>query len=61
MSPAPNAQPVLVKRYARDRPYDTVAQRYVSVEQLRRWVAVGFAFCVIYTKTGTDVTHVRLA
>ena len=61
MSTAPKAQPVLVKRYARSRLYDTTNQCYVSVEQLRGWAAGGVAFSVIDTETGADVTRVLLA
>ena len=54
-------QPILVKRYARSRLYDTRSQFYVSVEQLRGWAARGVAFSVIDTETGNDVTKVLLA
>ena len=54
-------QPILVKRYARSRLYDTRNQCYVSVEQLREWAARGVAFSVIDTETGNDVTKVLLA
>ncbi len=53
--------PILVKRYARSRLYDTASRRYVTVEQLRNWVAEGVAFAVIDTETGADVTRVLLA
>lgn len=52
---------ILVKRYARSRLYDTLNQRYVSVEQLRGWAAEGVAFSVIDMETGADVTRVLLA
>ena len=41
------SQPILVKRYARSRLYDTTNCRYVSIQQLRAWVAAGVAFSVI--------------
>ena len=34
-------RPILVKRYARSRLYDATNRRYVSIEQLRAWVAEG--------------------
>ena len=37
---------ILVKRYARSRLYDTTHNRYVSVEELRGWLAKRVAFCV---------------
>ena len=61
MSAARKSKPVLVKRYARSRLYDTSAQRYVTVEQLRSWMANGVIFSVIDTETGADVTQVLLA
>ncbi len=61
MSAAAKEQPILVKRYARSRLYDTQNHGYVSVEQLRGWVTKGVAFSVIDTETGTDVTAVLLA
>ena len=54
-------KPILVKRYARSRLYDTDGGRYVSVEQLRGWAAAGLAFIVLDTETGADVTRVLLA
>jgi polyhydroxyalkanoate synthesis regulator protein len=44
MSAAAKVQPILVKRYARSRLYDTQSQSYVSVEQLRGWAAKNVAF-----------------
>jgi polyhydroxyalkanoate synthesis regulator protein len=61
MMTTPKAQPVLVKRYARSRLYDTTNQCYVSMEQLRGWVSAGIAFSVIDSDTGADVTDVLLA
>lgn len=55
------ARPILVKRYARSRLYDTANKCYVSVEQLRGWAAKGVAFSVFDTETGEDVTRVLLA
>ncbi len=53
--------PVLVKRYDGGRLYDTANLRYVSVAQLRGWVAAGIAFSVVDAETGVDVTQVLLA
>jgi polyhydroxyalkanoate synthesis regulator protein len=57
----PIRQPILVKRYARSRLYDAANRRYVSVEQLRGWVAAGLAVTVIDTESGADITRVLLA
>jgi len=51
----------LVKRYGRVRLYDTEAARYVTVAELRTWLAQGLAFVVIDTETGRDITRVLLA
>ena len=48
---------ILVKRYARSRLYDTENRRYVSVEQLKTWVAERVAFAVIDAETGADITR----
>ncbi len=61
MSATDAAMPVLVKRYGGGRLYDTAQLRYVSVAQLRGWVAAGVAFAVIDAETGADVTRVLLA
>ena len=58
---AARVRPILVKRYARSRLYDTANGRYMSLEQLRRWAAEGVAFAVIDAETGADVTRVLLA
>ena len=57
----PNPAPILVKRYARSRFYDTAALRYVSVDELRQWRHDQVAFVVIDAETGDDVTRVLLA
>ena len=59
--PAGRTDTVIVKRYARSRLYDAANRRYVSVEQLRGWMADGIAFAVIDGETGEDVTRVLLA
>jgi len=51
----------IVKRYARSRLYDVTHARYVTVEELRRWVERGVSFSVIDAETGNDVTQVLLA
>lgn len=53
--------PILVKRYAGTRLYDTADARYVAKDELRGWAAQGVMFCVLDTETGEDVTRVLLA
>jgi polyhydroxyalkanoate synthesis regulator protein len=52
--------PKLVKRYGRDRLYDTQATRYVTLSDLRTWALVCVAFVVIDAETGDDITRVLL-
>jgi polyhydroxyalkanoate synthesis regulator protein len=52
--------PILIKRYARSRLYDTTKARYVTVEELRQWRDDGVAFVVKDVETGEDVTRVLL-
>lgn len=54
-------KPILVKRYAGSRLYDTVRARYVSVDDLRSWRARGVDFEVRDAETGEDVTRVLMA
>jgi polyhydroxyalkanoate synthesis regulator protein len=53
--------PVIVKRYAQSRLYDTERGCYVSPDQLREWTSHGVVFSVIDAETGADVTRVLLA
>ncbi len=61
--PAANAVAarILVRRYGRSRLYDIVAGRYLTVEDLRRWIDEGVAFEVQDSETGEDITRVLLA
>jgi polyhydroxyalkanoate synthesis regulator protein len=58
---APKPRLILVKRYARSRLYDTTHNRYVSVAELRGWLAKREAFCVVDAEDGADITRVLLA
>jgi polyhydroxyalkanoate synthesis regulator protein len=57
----PRYPPILVRRYARSRLYDTVAGRYLSVDDLRQWFKDGVRFEVRDSETGDDITRVLLA
>ena len=61
MPVAPKLPPILIKRYGRSRLYDTVALRYLSVEDLRQWAKDGIPFVVVDSETGDDVTRVLVA
>ena len=59
MSTTSGPAPILVKRYAQSRLYDTKAGRYLTLDELRHWVSAGIRFVVIDAKT-EDVTQVIL-
>ena len=55
------SQPILVKRYAQSRFYDTTNLRYVSLQRLREWVAEGAKVSIVDARDGKDVTRIVLA
>jgi polyhydroxyalkanoate synthesis regulator protein len=57
----PKYPPILVRRYARSRLYDTVAGRYLTVDDLRQWLKEGVSFRMQDSESGADVTRVLLA
>lgn len=52
---------ILVKRYARDRLYDTVAGCYLTATDLQKWTARRVPFVVVDAETGEDITRILLA
>jgi len=56
-----SAEPILVKRYARSRLYDTVGARYLTTGDLRDWRARGVAFVVREAESAAEITQVLLA
>jgi polyhydroxyalkanoate synthesis regulator protein len=52
--------PILVKRYAASRLYDTARARYVSLDDLRDWKARGILFEVRDAESGEDISRVLL-
>jgi polyhydroxyalkanoate synthesis regulator protein len=57
----PRYPSILVRRYSRSRLYDTIAGRYLSVDDLRQWLKDGVRFEVRDSETGEDITRVLLA
>ena len=57
MPPADEVEPILVKRYADSRLYDTTNEHWVSIEQLQNWAADNIAFTVIDSRSGANVTR----
>lgn len=50
-------KPVVVKKYANRRLYDTLTSSYVTLENLCKMVKDGIDFIVVDAKTGEDLTR----
>lgn len=61
MPDTPPRAPILVKRYAQSRLYDTDSARYRTIAELHQWAETGVRFAVVDAETGHDVTQVLLA
>jgi polyhydroxyalkanoate synthesis repressor PhaR len=55
--PAPASPPVVVKKYANRRLYNTEASSYVTLEDLANMVRLGRDFVVYDAKSGEDITR----
>lgn len=49
--------PVIIKKYANRRLYNTQSSSYITLDDLSRMTREGTDFQVIDAKTGTDITH----
>ncbi|MDO9707826.1 polyhydroxyalkanoate synthesis repressor PhaR [Paracraurococcus lichenis] len=56
-APEPPAQPVVVKKYANRRLYNTESSSYVTLEDLAAMVRQGRDFVVFDAKSGEDITR----
>jgi len=56
-SPTPSKEPVIIKKYANRRLYNTGTSTYVTLEDLAAMVKVGEDFIVYDAKTGEDITR----
>ncbi len=56
----PNAEPVVIKKYANRRLYNTETSSYVTLEHLAQMVKDGREFVVKDAKTGDDITRAVL-
>lgn len=56
-APAPEGEPVVVKKYANRRLYDTSASAYVTLDDLADMVKRGVDFVVFDAKTNEDITR----
>lgn len=52
--------PIIIKKYANRRLYDTSASRYVTLDHLRELVKAGKNFQVVDAKSGEDLTRAVL-
>jgi len=50
-------QPVIIKKYANRRLYNTSSSSYITLEDLARMTREGIDFQVLDAKTGADITH----
>ena len=57
MNDQPAAEPVLIKKYANRRLYNTATSAYVTLEDLADMVKKGADFTVHDAKTGEDITR----
>jgi polyhydroxyalkanoate synthesis repressor PhaR len=53
----PEASPVLIKRYAGRRLYNTVTSTYLSFDDLSDMILRGQRFVVLESETGEDITR----
>jgi polyhydroxyalkanoate synthesis repressor PhaR len=56
-TPSPSKEPVIIKKYANRRLYNTGTSTYVTLEDLAAMVKVGEDFIVYDAKTGEDITR----
>lgn len=52
-----DAQPVIIKKYANRRLYDTESSSYITLEHLSLMTRAGRDFKVVDAKSGDDITH----
>ena len=50
-------EPIIIKKYANRRLYNTRSSSYITLEDLSRMTREGVDFQVLDAKTGSDITH----
>ena len=50
-------EPIIIKKYANRRLYNTRSSSYITLEDLSRMTREGLDFQVLDAKTGNDITH----
>jgi polyhydroxyalkanoate synthesis repressor PhaR len=53
----PGADPIVIKKYANRRLYNTKSSSYITLDDLSRMTRNGVDFQVLDAKTGSDITH----
>jgi len=51
------ADPIIIKKYANRRLYNTQSSSYITLDDLSRMTREGLDFQVLDAKTGADITH----
>ena len=54
---AGDGEPIIIKKYANRRLYNTQSSSYITLDDLARMTREGVDFQVLDAKTGTDITH----
>jgi len=54
---ASGADPIIIKKYANRRLYNTRSSSYITLDDLSRMTREGVDFQVLDAKTGADITH----
>ena len=57
---ADDGQPIIIKKYANRRLYNTHSSSYITLDDLARMTREGMDFQVLDAKTGNDITHAIL-
>jgi len=60
-SGAGNGEPIVIRKYANRRLYNTATGEFVTLDELRRLIAEGESLVVIDAKSGDDITSSILA
>lgn len=58
--PTAEGEPIIIKKYANRRLYNTQSSSYITLDDLARMVRTGVEFQVLDAKTGSDITHAIL-
>jgi polyhydroxyalkanoate synthesis repressor PhaR len=56
----PGDEPIIIKKYANRRLYNTRSSSYITLDDLSRMTREGLDFQVLDAKTGNDITHAIL-